>query len=255
MASSNIEMFYDDDADLSIIQGRKVGVIGYGSQGHAHSLSLRDSGVQVKVGLKEGSKSREKVAEQGLEVDTPAEVAKWADVIMLLAPDTAQAEQVLAEVLEATLREELGDLNRYVDIQLRDLPLFKEIDFGSVQVAGISAGRLFDGFLDILSGPTKGVARVGLDLTQIEPMCAAFASEALAVLPDLLLGSAEDYLAETLDIEATMSEKMAAMTPEEFEKVLRPVFRADEKTLIMVGALLGFLVGEVQVFIVEHLTH
>ena len=87
-----VEMFYDDDADLSIIQGRKVGVIGYGSQGHAHSLSLRDSGVQVKVGLKEGSKSREKVAEQGLEVDTPAEVAKWADVIMLLAPDTAQAD-------------------------------------------------------------------------------------------------------------------------------------------------------------------
>ena len=87
-----VEMFYDDDADLSIIQGRKVGVIGYGSQGHAHSLSLRDSGVQVKVGLKEGSKSRAKVAEQGLEVDTPAEVAKWADVIMLLAPDTAQAD-------------------------------------------------------------------------------------------------------------------------------------------------------------------
>ena len=87
-----VEMFYDDDADLSIIQGRKVGVIGYGSQGHAHSLSLRDSGVQVKVGLKEGSKSRAKVAEQGLDVDTPAEVAKWADVIMLLAPDTAQAD-------------------------------------------------------------------------------------------------------------------------------------------------------------------
>lgn len=86
-----VEMFYDDDADLSIIQGRKVAVIGYGSQGHAHSLSLRDSGVQVKVGLKEGSKSREKAEEQGLEVDTPAEVAKWADVIMLLAPDTAQA--------------------------------------------------------------------------------------------------------------------------------------------------------------------
>src|SRR6476660_3716481 len=87
-----VEMFYDDDADLSIIQGRKVGVIGYGSQGHAHSLSLRDSGVQVKVGLREGSKSREKVEEQGLEVDTPDEVAKWADVIMLLAPDTAQAD-------------------------------------------------------------------------------------------------------------------------------------------------------------------
>src|ERR1700722_17052801 len=85
-------MFYDEDADLSIIQGRKVGVIGYGSQGHAHSLSLRDSGVQVKVGLREGSKSREKVEEQGLDVDTPTEVAKWADVIMVLAPDTAQAD-------------------------------------------------------------------------------------------------------------------------------------------------------------------
>jgi ketol-acid reductoisomerase len=85
-------MFYDDDADLSIIAGRKVGVIGYGSQGHAHSLCLRDSGVQVRIGLKDGSKSRAKVAEQGLEADTPAEVAKWADVIVLLAPDTAQPE-------------------------------------------------------------------------------------------------------------------------------------------------------------------
>ncbi len=55
-----VEMFYDDDADLSIIQGRKVAVIGYGSQGHAHSLSLRDSGVDVRIGLKEGSKSRAK---------------------------------------------------------------------------------------------------------------------------------------------------------------------------------------------------
>jgi ketol-acid reductoisomerase len=87
-----VQMFYDDDADLSIIQGRKVGIIGYGSQGHAHALSLRDSGVAVRVGLKEDSKSRPKVAEQGLGLGTPAEVAKWADVIMLLAPDTAQAD-------------------------------------------------------------------------------------------------------------------------------------------------------------------
>lgn len=81
-----LEMYYDDDADLSKIQGRKVAVIGYGSQGHAHSLSLRDSGVPVRVGLKEGSQSRAKVEEQGLPVDTPANVAEWADVIMLLAP-------------------------------------------------------------------------------------------------------------------------------------------------------------------------
>src|SRR6185312_7014715 len=84
------EVFYDDDADLSIIQGRKVAVIGYGSQGHAHSLSLRDSGVEVVVGLQEGSKSRAKAEEQGLEVKTPADASAWADVIMLLAPDTAQ---------------------------------------------------------------------------------------------------------------------------------------------------------------------
>jgi ketol-acid reductoisomerase len=84
------EVFYDDDADLAIIGGKKVAVIGYGSQGHAHSLSLRDSGVDVVVGLQEGSKSRAKAEEQGLEVKTPAEASAWADVIMVLAPDTAQ---------------------------------------------------------------------------------------------------------------------------------------------------------------------
>ncbi len=84
------EVFYDDDADLSIIAGRRVAVIGYGSQGHAHALSLRDSGVPVRVGLPADSRSRAKAAEQGLTVGTPAEVSAWADVIMLLAPDTAQ---------------------------------------------------------------------------------------------------------------------------------------------------------------------
>src|SRR4051794_24188605 len=83
-------MFYDDDADLSVIQGRKVAVLGYGSQGHAHALSLRDSGVDVRVGLPETSKSRAKAEEEGLRVLTPAEAAAEADVIMILAPDTAQ---------------------------------------------------------------------------------------------------------------------------------------------------------------------
>ena len=69
------ELFYDDDADLSLIQGRKVAVLGYGSQGHAHALSLRDSGVDVRVGLPEGSKSRPKAEEEGLRVVTPAEAA------------------------------------------------------------------------------------------------------------------------------------------------------------------------------------
>jgi ketol-acid reductoisomerase len=84
------EVFYDDDADLGVLATRKVAVIGYGSQGHAHALSLRDSGVDVRVGLPEGSKSRPKAQEQGLRVVTPAEAAAEADVIMMLAPDTAQ---------------------------------------------------------------------------------------------------------------------------------------------------------------------
>jgi ketol-acid reductoisomerase len=96
------EVFYDDDADLSVIQGRKVAVIGYGSQGHAHALSLRDSGVDVRVGLPEGSKSRAKAQEQGLRVVTPAEAAAEADVIMVLAPDTAQ-RKIYAEAIEPSL--------------------------------------------------------------------------------------------------------------------------------------------------------
>ncbi len=86
----SVEVYYDDDADLGLIQGRKVAVIGYGSQGHAHALSLRDSGVDVVIGLPVGSKSRPKAEEQGLRVLTPAEAAAEADVIMILAPDTAQ---------------------------------------------------------------------------------------------------------------------------------------------------------------------
>src|SRR5213080_2163856 len=96
------EVYYDDDADLSIVAGKKVAVIGYGSQGHAHALSLRDSGVEVRVGLPEGSKSRVKAAEQGLGVGTPAEVSEWADVIMLLAPDTAQ-RKIYTQDIEPSL--------------------------------------------------------------------------------------------------------------------------------------------------------
>ncbi|WP_438485725.1 ketol-acid reductoisomerase [Streptomyces sp. S186] len=98
------ELFYDDDADLSIIQNRKVAVIGYGSQGHAHALSLRDSGVDVRVGLHEGSKSRAKAEEQGLRVVTPAEAAAEADVIMILVPDPIQAK-----VYEESIQPHLKD--------------------------------------------------------------------------------------------------------------------------------------------------
>ena len=84
-------MYYDRDADLSLIQGRKVGVIGYGSQGHAHALNLKDSGVQVRVGLATTSRSRAKAEAAGFEVADVADVSKWADVIMVLVPDTTAA--------------------------------------------------------------------------------------------------------------------------------------------------------------------
>jgi ketol-acid reductoisomerase len=84
------EMYYDDDADLSIIQGKKVAIIGYGSQGHAHALNLKDSGVDVRVGLREGSRSVAKAEAAGLGVLSVADAAEWADVIMILAPDQFQ---------------------------------------------------------------------------------------------------------------------------------------------------------------------
>ena len=95
-------MYYDDDADLSLIQGRTVAVLGYGSQGHAHALSLRDSGVDVRVGLAEGSTSRAKAQAEGLRVVTPAEACAEADVIMVLVPDHVQ-RHVYAEAIEPHL--------------------------------------------------------------------------------------------------------------------------------------------------------
>jgi len=84
------KIYYDKDADPALIQSRKVAVIGYGSQGHAHALNLKDSGVSVRVGLAAGSQSKAKAEAAGLTVDSVANVSAWADVIMILAPDTQQ---------------------------------------------------------------------------------------------------------------------------------------------------------------------
>jgi len=96
------KMYYDNDADLNLIRGKNVAVIGYGSQGHAHALNLKDSGVSVKVGLPATSRSRAKAKAAGLEVDEVATVSKWADVIMVLIPDTSQAK-VYKEAIEPNL--------------------------------------------------------------------------------------------------------------------------------------------------------
>ena len=98
------EMFYDDDADLSLIQGKNVAVLGYGSQGHAHALNLRDSGVDVRVGLPEGSKSRAKAEDEGLRVLSPAEAVQEADVIVVLAPD-----QVQRHLYKESIQEHLAE--------------------------------------------------------------------------------------------------------------------------------------------------
>ena len=98
------EMFYEDDADLSIIQSRKVAVIGFGSQGHAHAMSLQDSGVDVRVGLAPTSKSRAKAEAAGLRVVDPATAAAEADVIMILVPDPVQ-KRLYAEAIEPHLKE------------------------------------------------------------------------------------------------------------------------------------------------------
>ena len=93
-------MYYDNDADLSLVRGRKVAIVGYGSQGHAHALNLRDSGVTVRVGLPAASRSREKATTAGLTVGSVSDVAKWADVVMMLIPDTTQPRVYRARIVD-----------------------------------------------------------------------------------------------------------------------------------------------------------
>ena len=97
-------MYYDKDADLKVLEGKTVAIVGYGSQGHAHALNLKESGVNVVVGLKEGSKSKAKAESHGLTVKTVAEAAKEADVIMVLAPDTEQ-KKIYEECIAPNLKE------------------------------------------------------------------------------------------------------------------------------------------------------
>ncbi|TMA22140.1 MAG: ketol-acid reductoisomerase [Deltaproteobacteria bacterium] len=97
-------LYYDKDANLDLVRGRKVAIVGYGSQGHAHALNLRDSGVDVRVGLHAASKSREKAQRAGLRVLSVAEAAREADLIMVLAPDEQQKKIYENEILPSLTR-------------------------------------------------------------------------------------------------------------------------------------------------------
>ncbi len=103
-----MRVYYDRDADVNLIKGKKVVIVGYGSQGHAHAMNLRDSGVKdVVIALREGSPSAKKAEGAGFKVMTPAEAAKWADVVMMLTPDELQA-QIYRGDLEPNMKEGAG---------------------------------------------------------------------------------------------------------------------------------------------------
>src|ERR1041384_8145734 len=91
-------IYYDKDASLDPVRSRKVAIVGYGSQGHAHALNLKDSGVNVRVGLHEGSRSRAKAQAAGLTVTSVSDAARWGDVVMILIPDTTQPEVYEKEI-------------------------------------------------------------------------------------------------------------------------------------------------------------
>jgi ketol-acid reductoisomerase len=99
-----VTIYYDDDADLGVIEGKKVAILGYGSQGHAHALNLRSSGVDVRVGLREGSSSWAKAEAAGLKAATISDACAEADIIMVLLPDTEQAK-AYKEWIEPNLRD------------------------------------------------------------------------------------------------------------------------------------------------------
>ncbi|MDO5651411.1 MAG: ketol-acid reductoisomerase [Moraxella sp.] len=100
----SLNIYYDKDCDLSIIQGKKVAIIGYGSQGHAHALNLKDSGVDVTVGLRAGSTSWQKAENAGLKVAETAEAVKQADLVMILTPDEFQ-RQLYKETIEPNIKQ------------------------------------------------------------------------------------------------------------------------------------------------------
>ncbi|WP_147276652.1 DUF445 domain-containing protein [Tsukamurella tyrosinosolvens] len=173
---------------------------------------------------------------------------------LFTGPQRDQLVTVVAAVLREAMEDEMPSVEKALRSNSDSLGLDK------LGVGPLTAGNLVGVVADAVGmvggavGGQVGKVAGGLDMTQIGPMSRAGADDFVASMP-VMLAEANDYLDAKLDIRTTMVQKMAAMSPDEFEGVLRPAFQADEKTLIMVGAILGFLVGELQVLMVEHLTH
>lgn len=172
---------------------------------------------------------------------------------MFHGPSQQKMVDLFAPIIQRTLRDELVDVEAHLRRELGRLAP-PELDRLGLGVGELSIGSVLGVLGGAVTRPVREAAGIGLDVAQVGGMAETTASEFVAVLPTVLHDSF-GYLDDRLQIEALMSDKMAEMTPEQFEGVLRPAFQADERTLIMVGAVLGFLVGELQVLLVEHLTH
>ncbi len=174
---------------------------------------------------------------------------------VLTGPKSDKVAALLAPLIEEHVQAQLTDLDKHVDKHLRRS--LKKLDLpGSeaLEELGDTVGSVLGNITGAARAPLKAVSGVGMGIAQAGPMSMAAATELLQRLPDVM-EPAYGYLDDALEIEETMSTKMVAMTPEQFEGVLRPAFQQDERTLIMVGAILGFLVGEMQVLLLEHLAH
>ena len=129
-------MIYDKDADLSRLEGKTVAILGYGSQGHAHALNLKDSGVDVVVGLREGSASADKAAEEGLRVETVADAASMGDVVTVLLPDEKQAEIWEGEIRDGIAPGNLLMFAHGFSIHFEQIDPGPEVDVGMVAPKG-----------------------------------------------------------------------------------------------------------------------
>ena len=172
-----MRVYYDRDADLNLIKDKKITIVGYGSQGHAHAMNLRDSGLEnVSIALREGSNSRPKAEQANFKVMTPAEAATWADIIMMLTPDELQSEiytndiaeniatsHVCVEPYEQPWLEEFPKIKLIRDkVENLDLNTFQDLEAGDLLFIDSShmirpQGDVLHEFLSIIPSLKKGV--------------------------------------------------------------------------------------------------